>query len=201
MKVWILQLLLLSPLTLAILSPKDVFEITSQLEGVPHPITIITGGSNEYNAKIHTILAQQRDFLINVKNRIITKDLISSSSIINAEQLDISVLQKILNDTWQNRTVLKKVIGQDFPLFVLHNNSQIVEDILENPPIQIHQMIFFINLQDMTIYEGYQVTVMLVRYICTSYVRHTAVASSSRISLWSTISTLIFFIEEVSLIS
>ena len=159
MKVWILQLLLLSPLTLAILSPKDVFEITSQLEGVPHPITIITGGSNEYNAKIHTILAQQRDFLINVKNRIITKDLISSSSIINAEQLNISVLQKILNDTFQNRTVLKKVIGQDFPLFVLHNNSQIVEDILENPPIQIHQMIFFINLQDMTIYEGYQVTV------------------------------------------
>ena len=167
MKVWILQLLL-PPLTLAILSPKDVFEITSLLEGnIPHPITIITGGSNEYNAKIHAIMAQQRDFLVKVKNRIHVKDLISSSSIVIAEKLDMNILQKVLEDSYQNRTILKKVIGQDFPLFVIHNDSQIVEDILEKPPIQVHQMIFFINLQGMTIHEGYQVTVITLLFTPT----------------------------------
>ena len=150
--------LLLLPLTLATaLSPRDIFEITTSLEGIPYPITIISGGTNEYNAKIHEEMAQ-RDFLVKVKHRIVTKDLLASSSIIIADKLDMTTLQTILNEAYQNRTKMHRVIGQDFPVFVVHNNSKIVENIMANPPIQVHQMIFFINLLDMSIYESYQVS-------------------------------------------
>ena len=152
--------LLLLPLTLVTaLSPRDIFEITTSLEGMPYPITIISGSCNEYNAKIHEEMAQ-RDSLVRVKNRMVTRDLLASSSIIIADKLDMNVLWTTLNEAYQNRTKMHRVIGQDFPVFVIHNNSKIVENILANPPIQVHQMIFFINLLDMNIYESYQVSTL-----------------------------------------
>ena len=51
-------------------------------------------------------------------------------------------------------------LGQNFPLVVMFSSSDSaeIEKWIEKPPIAINQMVFFLSLDDMQVFETYQVT-------------------------------------------
>ena len=51
-------------------------------------------------------------------------------------------------------------LGQNFPVIVMFSSSDSaeIEKWIEKPPIGINQMVFFLSLDDMQVFETYQVT-------------------------------------------
>ena len=51
-------------------------------------------------------------------------------------------------------------LGQNFPVVVMFSSSDSaeIEKWIEKPPIAINQMVFFLSLDDMQVFETYQVT-------------------------------------------
>ena len=49
-------------------------------------------------------------------------------------------------------------LGQNFPVVVMFSDSAEIENWIEKPPIGINQMVFFLSLDDMQVFETYQVT-------------------------------------------
>ena len=50
-------------------------------------------------------------------------------------------------------------LGQNFPVIVMFSSdSAEIEKWIEKPPIAINQMVFFLSLDDMQVFETYQVT-------------------------------------------
>ena len=127
------------------------------IDGVPYPILIISGENPDFNSKLVQEMSKL-DFLGKVKSTISAQDMIETSSIILAEKLDMDVFQSLLTESFNVRKKSSElVIGQNFPIFIVHDNNSNVDEILKQPQIHLDQMIFFINLQDLSVYEAYQI--------------------------------------------
>ena len=135
------------------------------IDGVPYPILIISGENPDFNSKLVQEMSKL-DFLGKVKSTISAQDMIETSSIILAEKLDMDVFQSLLTESFNVRKKSSElVIGQNFPIFIVHDNNSNVDEILKQPQIHLDQMIFFINLQDLSVYEAYQINGIVRRSV------------------------------------
>ena len=71
---------------------------------------------------------------------------------------DIFEFEEICLDTFNSKPTLDKVaLGQNFPVLVIFSAESAIDLLIEEPPIAINQMIFFLSLNDMIVFEKYQV--------------------------------------------
>ena len=152
-----------------LLNPERTVEMISLLDDLKSPLLIVNGENSHFNVKLLQEFGKF-DIPVQIRHQLFIKhEVLQMPTIILADNLsqNIANLSEVCQHSFRTRPKLGKagrIIGQKFPVVVIYDNetSEIIDDMLKVPPIQIHQMIFFVNLDSMEVFETYQVDT----YIC-----------------------------------
>ncbi len=140
------------------LPARSLIEVVHRL-GLARPV-FVSGESKEYNARLMAAIAPEDTYSKMVRS-LAFKENLMSTIVLLADNYPFEDMANFTDDLESDFALRpghdSEVIGQHNPLLIVYNTSSAIRDLVADPPIKIHQMIFFLDTSTMKVTEHYQI--------------------------------------------